>query len=63
MHDPARPGEVLAGWIADLGLSVTAFAKHLGISRVMLSRILNGHAAVTAGFMASPPAGKRAPAR
>ena len=48
MQDPAHPGEVLAGWIDDLGLSVTAFDKHLGISRILLSRILNGHAAVTA---------------
>ena len=48
MHDPAHPGEVLAGWVADLDLSVTGFAKHLGISRIMLSRILNGHAAVSA---------------
>ena len=48
MHDPAHPGEVLAGWIADLNLSVTAFAAHVGVSRVMLSRILNGRAAVTA---------------
>lgn len=48
MHDPAHPGEVLSGWIADLDMSVTAFAQHLGISRVMLSRILHGHAAVTA---------------
>jgi addiction module HigA family antidote len=29
-------------------MSVTAFAAHVGISRVMLSRILNGHAAVSA---------------
>lgn len=48
IRDPAHPGEVLAGWIDDLGLSVTAFAKHLGISRIRLSRILNGHAAVSA---------------
>ena len=48
MHDPAHPGEILTGWREDLGLSVTAFAQHLGISRVMLSRILHGHAAVTA---------------
>jgi len=48
MHNPAHPGEVLTGWIDDLGLSVTAFSQHLGISRVMLSRILNGHAAVSA---------------
>jgi addiction module HigA family antidote len=48
MHDPAPPGEVLAGWLEDLDMSVTAFAAHVGISRVMLSRILHGHAAVTA---------------
>ncbi|HRP94772.1 MAG TPA: HigA family addiction module antitoxin [Rhodocyclaceae bacterium] len=48
MHNPAPPGELLAGWLEDLDMSVTAFATHLGISRVMLSRILNGHAAVTA---------------
>jgi addiction module HigA family antidote len=48
MHDPAHPGEVLTGWIDELGLSVTAFSLHLGISRVMLSRILHGHAAVSA---------------
>ena len=48
MHDPAPPGEVLAGWLDDIDMSVTAFAAHVGISRVMLSRILHGHAAVTA---------------
>ncbi len=48
MHNPAHPGEVLTGWLEDLGLSVTAAAQHLGISRVMLSRILHGHAAVSA---------------
>lgn len=48
MHNPAHPGELLAGWLDDLGLSVTAFAAHIGISRVMLSRVLHGHAAVSA---------------
>jgi addiction module HigA family antidote len=48
MHNPAHPGEVLTGWLDDLELSVTAFAKHLGISRVMLSRILHCHAAISA---------------
>jgi len=48
MHNPAPPGELLAGWLEDLDMSVTAFAAHLGISRVMLSRILHGHAAITA---------------
>lgn len=48
MHNPAHPGELLAGWLDDLDVSVTAFAAHIGISRVMLSRVLHGHAAVTA---------------
>jgi addiction module HigA family antidote len=48
MHNPAHPGEMLAGWLEDLKTSVTAFAGHLGISRVMLSRVLNGHAVVSA---------------
>lgn len=48
MHNPAHPGEVLTGWIEDFGLSITGFAKHLGISRIMLSRVLHGHAAVSA---------------
>ena len=48
MHSPAHPGELLAGWLDDLGASVTAFAAHIGISRVMLSRVLHGHAAVSA---------------
>jgi antitoxin HigA-1 len=48
MHNPAHPGELLAGWLEDLDVTVTAFAVHIGISRVMLSRVLHGHAAVTA---------------
>jgi addiction module HigA family antidote len=48
MHNPAHPGEPLTGWLEDLGVSVTAFAAHIGISRVMLSRVLHCHAAVSA---------------
>jgi addiction module HigA family antidote len=48
MHNPVSPGEHLAGWIGELNLSITAFAEHIGISRVMLSRVINGHAAVSA---------------
>ena len=48
MHNPAPPGEMLMGWLEDLSVSVTAFAAHLGISRVMLSRVLHSHAAVSA---------------
>ena len=48
MHNPAAPGELLTGWLDDLAMTVTAFAAHIGISRVMLSRVLHGHAAVSA---------------
>ena len=48
MQNPGHPGELLEGWLDDLSASVTAFAAHIGISRVMLSRLLNGHAAVSA---------------
>ena len=48
MHNPAHPGELLTGWLDDLGVSVTAFAAHIGISRVMLSLVLHSHAAVSA---------------
>lgn len=48
MHNPAAPGELLTGWVDDLAVTVTAFAAHIGISRVMLSRVLHGHAAISA---------------
>ena len=48
MHNPAHPGELLTGWLDDLSLTVTACASHIGISRVMLSRVLHGHAALSA---------------
>ena len=48
MHNPAHPGELLIGWLDDLSLTVTAFALHIGISRVMLSRVLHGHASLSA---------------
>lgn len=36
------------GWLNDRDTSVTDFAAHLGVSLDMLSRVLNGHAAVSA---------------
>jgi antitoxin HigA-1 len=48
MHNPAHPGELLQGWLADLGLGVAQTAMHLGIGRVTLSRILHGHAGISA---------------
>jgi len=50
MHNPPHPGEILADTVLreDGGLSVTEFAKRLGVSRVALSRVVNGRAAVSA---------------
>ena len=50
MHNPPHPGEVLADTVLreDGGLTVTEFAKRLGVSRVALSRVVNARAAVSA---------------
>lgn len=48
MHNPAHPGEILKElMIEPLGLSVTDTARHLGVSRKTLSKVLNGRSAVT----------------
>jgi len=50
MHNPPHPGEVLQDTVVreDGGLTVTEFARCLGVSRVALSRVINGRAAVSA---------------
>lgn len=45
MHNPPHPGLLLKEYLE--GYKVTDIAKRLGVSRVTLSRILNGKAAVT----------------
>jgi len=47
MHNPPHPGRIIKDAIAELPMSVTAFAAHIGVSRVALSRVLNEKAAVT----------------
>lgn len=47
MHNPAHPGEVLREFLPE-NMSVTEVARRLGVSRVQLSRLLNGHASMTA---------------
>lgn len=47
MHNPAHPGEVLREWLPE-GMTVTEAAAQLQVSRVMLSKILNGKAGITA---------------
>lgn len=47
MHNPAHPGEVLREFLPE-NMTVTETAQRLGISRVMLSRVLNGRSSITA---------------
>ncbi|MBI1627070.1 HigA family addiction module antitoxin [Comamonas suwonensis] len=45
MFNPPHPGEILSDWIE--GIRIMDFAEAIGVTRVTLSRILNGHASVT----------------
>ena len=47
MHNPPHPGRIIKDAIEAIPMSVTAFAAHISVSRVALSRILNERAAVT----------------
>ncbi len=47
MVNPAHPGEVLREFLPE-SLSVSEATKCLSVSRVQLSRLLNGRAALTA---------------
>lgn len=49
MHNPPHPGEVLKdGVFAHGAVSVTEAAQALGVTRVSLSRVLNGKAGISA---------------
>lgn len=50
MYNPPHPGELLKDTILrpEGGITVTEFARCLGVSRVSLSRVVNGRAAVSA---------------
>lgn len=48
MHRPAHPGEVLRNmYIEPLGLTVTETAKALGITRKVLSKLVNMHSGIS----------------
>ena len=46
MYNPPHPGEVLREWLGDL--TVTEAAEALQVSRVTLSKILNGKGGISA---------------
>lgn len=47
MYNPPHPGKGLKEAIEAMPMSVTAFAAHIGVSRVALSRVLNQRAGIT----------------
>lgn len=52
MYDPPHPGLLIADILQNAELkiprTVTALAKHLGVTRAALSRVINGKAALSA---------------
>lgn len=49
MRNPPHPGEILRdGVFSDTGITVTEFAKRIGVTRVALSRVLNGRGGISA---------------
>jgi addiction module HigA family antidote len=46
MHNPSHPGDVLREFLE--GRNIGEVAAHIGVSRVMLSKILNRRAGVSA---------------
>jgi addiction module HigA family antidote len=47
MYNSAHPGRIIREWMGE-DITVGGLAKHLGITRVTLSNILNGKAGVSA---------------
>jgi addiction module HigA family antidote len=48
MHNPPHPGEIIrAQCLEPLGLTITAAAKGLGVTRKTLSELVNGHSGVS----------------
>ena len=48
MRNPAHPGEIVRQYMEGLGLTVSALAAHLKITRANLSRMIHGKTGVSA---------------
>lgn len=48
MKNPAHPGELIGETLAELGVSISAAAKGLGITRQQLHNLIAGRSGVTA---------------
>lgn len=50
MYNPAHPGEIVQEYMDGLGLTVSALAAHLKVTRANLSRIIHGKTGISAGM-------------
>lgn len=41
MHNPSRPGNMVGNMIEEMGVTVTAAARHLGVTRQALNNLIN----------------------
>jgi addiction module HigA family antidote len=48
MHKPAHPGEIIQEYMEGLGITVSALAAHLKVTRANLSRMIHGRTGVSA---------------
>jgi len=48
MKNPAHPGELIGETLTELGVSISAAAKRLGITRQQLHNVISGRSGVTA---------------
>jgi addiction module HigA family antidote len=47
MFNPPHPGGIVKEALESIPMTVTEFAEYIGVSRVALSRVLNGRAGIT----------------
>ncbi len=47
MKDPVHPGRIVKGSLDELGLTITKAATVLGVTRPTVSKLVNGHAAIS----------------
>ena len=47
MHNPPHPGEILREFLPE-GMTIEVVSQRLGVSRVQVSRILNGRSSISA---------------
>jgi addiction module HigA family antidote len=48
MYNPPHPGRMIKDALPEIPMTVSEFAAHIGVSRVTLSRVINGRARITA---------------